>query len=72
MEEMEGIKSFGNKPKETDRGKGLPGTERLENHPPKKIKHPRIKVMSKTKGQTFRYRLETKPKRFSIVSEFLL
>ncbi len=36
MEEMEGIKSFGNKFIGTDRGKGLPGTERLENHLPQK------------------------------------
>jgi hypothetical protein len=28
--------------------------------------------MSKTKGQTFRYRFGMKPKRFGIVSEFVL
>jgi hypothetical protein len=28
--------------------------------------------MSKTKGQTFRYRFKTKPKRFGIVPKFVL
>ncbi len=28
--------------------------------------------MTKKKGQTFRYRLETKPKRFGIVPKFLV